>query len=147
MRAPICIGIESRRRQPRRASQTHSRFTNDDTHLQCSTPETLELLVGLLIQGFPVDGVDAVAGVGCGDVVRHGELEGRLPGFRDLEGAHHREDGAPPLDGTHRAGHVGAAVAHAVDMVEDGDNSGRAEEEVALCPLVASGRAHVEKTQ
>lgn len=110
-------------------------------HLQGDAPEILDLFVRRLVKSLLVDRVGALASVGRGDVVRHGELEGRLARLRDLERAHHREDGAPPLDCTHGAGHVGAAVAHAVDMVEDGDNGRRAEQEVALWPLIASGRA------
>ena len=108
----------------------------DKAHFDIDAPEILNLRVRRLVQGLPVDRVDAVAGVGSGDIGWHGELEGGLPQLRLLEGAHHREDGAPPLDCTDGTGDIGAAVAHAVDMVKNGDNGRRAEEEIALCTLV-----------
>ena len=102
------------------------------THLQGDAPEVLDLVIRRLVKSLLVDRIGALAGVGRRDIMRHGELEGRLARLRDLERAHHREDGTPPLDRTHGTGHVGAAVAHAVDMVENGDDSGRAKQEVAL---------------
>lgn len=56
----------------------------------------------------------------------------RLPCFWNLEGTDEDEDGLSVLDGAHGSGGVGSPFADAVDVVEDGDGGGSAEEEIGL---------------
>lgn len=66
------------------------------------------------------------------DVGRYRPMVRRLPCFWDLEGTDEDEHGLSVLDSADGSSGVRSPFADAIDVVEDGDGGGSAEEEIGL---------------